>query len=236
MCSWMRVNVLNEQDNQYKSKTVQSSVIDKLDSWGRNQQAVVWGLGFNREVESSGKQTLTLIPSKMRMRKRRQNDPVRSKAAQQRVRTRTWKKTIQAHIADPTSRYIKERVGMGRREKTSDSGKTLWRRVGQAGDPGCGNRSRANAETFCWDPLWSRAGFPGGSEVKNPPADAGGSGSIPGWGRSPGGGNGNRVGGSPGVTKSQIQLSDLATTEQGAQSRFSPGWGTLADSLLTRTV
>ena len=37
-------------------------------------------------------------------------------------------------------------------------------------------------------------GFPGGSVVKNPPARAGGAGdkgSIPGSGRSPGGGNGN---------------------------------------------
>ena len=36
-------------------------------------------------------------------------------------------------------------------------------------------------------------GFPGGSGVKNPPANAGDSGeegSIPGWGRSPGKGNG----------------------------------------------
>ena len=39
-------------------------------------------------------------------------------------------------------------------------------------------------------------GFPGGSVVKNPPANAGGTGdtgSIPGSGRSPGGGNGNPV-------------------------------------------
>ena len=39
--------------------------------------------------------------------------------------------------------------------------------------------------------LW---GFPGGLVVKNLPAnsgDAGDSGSIPGWGRSPGGGHGN---------------------------------------------
>ena len=38
------------------------------------------------------------------------------------------------------------------------------------------------------------AGFPGGSVVKNPPANAeatGGAGSIPGSGRSPGKGNGN---------------------------------------------
>ena len=34
-------------------------------------------------------------------------------------------------------------------------------------------------------------GFPGGSVVKNPPANAGDAGSIPGSGRSPGGGNGN---------------------------------------------
>ena len=33
-------------------------------------------------------------------------------------------------------------------------------------------------------------GFPGGSVVKNPPADAGYAGSIPGLGRSPGGGHG----------------------------------------------
>ena len=35
------------------------------------------------------------------------------------------------------------------------------------------------------------SGFPGGSVVKNPPANAGDMGSIPGWGRSPGEGNGN---------------------------------------------
>ena len=37
-------------------------------------------------------------------------------------------------------------------------------------------------------------GFPGGTVVKNLPAnagDAGDTGRIPGWGRSPGGGNGN---------------------------------------------
>ena len=36
-------------------------------------------------------------------------------------------------------------------------------------------------------------GFPGGSVVKNPPANAGDKGSIPGSGRSPGGGNGNSL-------------------------------------------
>ena len=35
------------------------------------------------------------------------------------------------------------------------------------------------------------SGFPGGSVVKNPPANAGDMGSIPGSGRSPGEGNGN---------------------------------------------
>ena len=39
-----------------------------------------------------------------------------------------------------------------------------------------------------WKPRW---GFPSGTVVKNPPANAGDEGSIPGSGRSPGGGNGN---------------------------------------------
>ena len=34
-------------------------------------------------------------------------------------------------------------------------------------------------------------GFSGGSAVKNPPADPGNTSSVPGSGRSPGGGNGN---------------------------------------------
>ena len=34
-------------------------------------------------------------------------------------------------------------------------------------------------------------GFPGGSVVKNPPANAGDVDLLPGWGRSPGEGNGN---------------------------------------------
>ena len=36
-------------------------------------------------------------------------------------------------------------------------------------------------------------GFPGGSVVKNAPANAGDTGSIPGLGRSPGKGNGNSL-------------------------------------------
>ena len=37
----------------------------------------------------------------------------------------------------------------------------------------------------------SVTGFPSGSVVKNLPANAGDEGSVPGWGRSPGVGNGN---------------------------------------------
>ena len=66
-------------------------------------------------------------------------------------------------------------------------------------------------------------GFPGGSVIKNPPANAGDAGSIPRSGRSPEGGNGNPLQysclGSPmdrgawwatvrGVTKSRTKLSD----------------------------
>ena len=66
-------------------------------------------------------------------------------------------------------------------------------------------------------------GFPGDSGVKNLPASAGDAGSIPGWGRSSGKGNGNTFQYSclenpmdkgawratvDGVAKSQTQLSD----------------------------
>ena len=66
-------------------------------------------------------------------------------------------------------------------------------------------------------------GFPSGSQVKNPPANAGDAGLIPGPGRSPRDGNGNPLQysclGNPmdrgawraavyGVAKSQTQLSD----------------------------
>ena len=40
-------------------------------------------------------------------------------------------------------------------------------------------------------PISLKEGFPGGSEVKNPPANAGDAGSIPGSGRCPGEGNGH---------------------------------------------
>ena len=41
-----------------------------------------------------------------------------------------------------------------------------------------------------WEVLGLQKGFPGGSVVKNPPANSGNKGSIPGLGRSPGGGHG----------------------------------------------
>ena len=69
-------------------------------------------------------------------------------------------------------------------------------------------------------PLNKSIGFPGGSVVKNLPdsiEDSGDAGSIPGWGRSLGGGNGNPLQclclGNPwqttvhGVTKGWMQLS-----------------------------
>ena len=72
------------------------------------------------------------------------------------------------------------------------------------------------------------AGFPGGSVVKNPPANVGNTGSNPGLGRSPGEGNGNPLQyssmGNPmgrgawqarvhGVPKNQTQFSDSTTTK-----------------------
>ena len=69
---------------------------------------------------------------------------------------------------------------------------------------------------------WVSLGFPSGSAVKTPPANAGDTDSIPGWERSPGGGDGNplqysclenpRDGGAwwatvHGVAKSQTRLS-----------------------------
>ena len=69
-------------------------------------------------------------------------------------------------------------------------------------------------------PLNKSIGFPGGSVVKNLPdgtEDSGDAGSIPGWGRSLGGGNGNPLQcfglGNPwqttvhGITKGWMQLS-----------------------------
>ena len=49
-------------------------------------------------------------------------------------------------------------------------------------------------------------GFPGGSVVKNPPANAGNTGSIPESGRSPGGGKGNTLVFFPGKSHGQRSL------------------------------
>ena len=72
---------------------------------------------------------------------------------------------------------------------------------------------------------WISEGFPGGSEVKNLPVNAGHVGSIPGSGRCPGEGNGRQCSCLEnsmdrgawwatirGVTKSQTHLSNSATT------------------------
>ena len=44
---------------------------------------------------------------------------------------------------------------------------------------------------WCVNYISIRLDFPGGSVVKTPPTNAGDPGLIPGWKRSPGGGNGN---------------------------------------------
>ena len=77
-------------------------------------------------------------------------------------------------------------------------------------------------------------GFPGGSVVKKPPANAGDPGSILGSGRSPGGRNGNPLEYSclensmdrgtwraivQGITKSQTQLSDSHTLRKVSRTR-----------------
>ena len=51
--------------------------------------------------------------------------------------------------------------------------------------------ARGKSATLLSQPLRRSRGFPGGSVVKNPPANAGDSGSTPGPRRSPGEGNGN---------------------------------------------
>ena len=55
--------------------------------------------------------------------------------------------------------------------------------------------------------------FPGGAVVKNPSAsagDAGDGGSIPGWGRSSGGGNGNPLVFLPGESQAQASLASCS--------------------------
>ena len=86
-----------------------------------------------------------------------------------------------------------------------------------------GHRESETTEQLTTATKSIRRGFPGGSLVKNPPANAGNAGSIPGSGRSLGVGNGNPLQysclGNPmtrgawwatghGVAKSQIWLRD----------------------------
>ena len=52
-------------------------------------------------------------------------------------------------------------------------------------------RLKPGMENYPEQMLWNLWGFPDGSVVKNPPTNAGDMGSIPGSGRSSGGGNGN---------------------------------------------
>ena len=52
-------------------------------------------------------------------------------------------------------------------------------------------RDRATSQSECQVQFGPCSAVPSGSAVKNLPADAGRTGSIPGSGRSPGGGNGN---------------------------------------------
>ena len=81
-------------------------------------------------------------------------------------------------------------------------------------NPGCSNLKASKLITFAntlfsnkitfivqglgsahvfWGPLFNSLGFPGGSVVKNLPANAENISSIPGSGRSPGEGNGNQL-------------------------------------------
>ena len=78
--------------------------------------------------------------------------------------------------------------------------------------------------------LW---GFPGYAVVKNPPASAGDArdgGSIPGWGRSPGGGNGNPL------QYSWLENSMDRGAWGGLQSVGSQSWTWLSDGAHTHRV
>ena len=69
--------------------------------------------------------------------------------------------------------------------------------------------------------------FPGGAVVKNPPADAGDTASVPGWGRSPGEGNGNPLQYSclenpmdRGAWQAPWDCKESNTTEHNSEFRF----------------
>ena len=67
-------------------------------------------------------------------------------------------------------------------------------------------------------------GFPGGSLVKNPPANAGDMASVPGWGRSPGIGNGNLL---------QYSCLDSSTDRRAWQATF---YGASKESAMTEQL
>ena len=76
----------------------------------------------------------------------------------------------------------------------------------------CGHYNGLTHECLCWQ-LIDHGDFPRGSVVKNSPANAGDTGSIPGSGRSPGEGNGN-----------PLQYSCLGNPmDRGAQGATLPG-------------
>ena len=61
----------------------------------------------------------------------------------------------------------------------------------RAKDSVSGRCELTNTQQYLRKSNWIRSGFPDGSEVKNPPANAGHASWIPGSGRSPGGGKSN---------------------------------------------
>ena len=68
-----------------------------------------------------------------------------------------------------------------RMKRAEDSLRDLWYHL----------QKKSLMESCCLDQLHPGIGGPGGSVLKNPPANAGDAGSIPGSRRSPGGGNSN---------------------------------------------
>ena len=93
--------------------------------------------------------------------------------------------------------------------RPSRSDLTIWRLHTQ---PGCSRDGQLLSSGH-----YSRASL-GAQMVKNPPSNAGDSGSIPGWGRSLGGGNGNSLQYS-GLENTMDREAWQATVHRIAQSR-----------------
>ena len=83
-------------------------------------------------------------------------------------------------------------------------------------------------------------GFPGGSDGKESACDAGGSGSIPGWGRSPGDGNGSPLLGWgifwPGESRGQRSLASHGPQDHKKQGMTGSLTLSLFSSLLSPTM